>query len=721
MDSNTILVIDDDELIRFLLTEELEDDGFSVVTDDGESNLVELIEKVKPCVVILDIKLKHKNGLELLPNLREVFYDLPIIMFSAYETFKSDPKSIAADYYVVKSNNLQSLKEAINKALIATEFMHPVLSTTHRRVVRSFHFNEITINAGKYILNQISSLLKKKYSNIDVKVESQGFATRLSIGPEEFEPEEIAIFLNSIGSILSRKQNPTKKIMSRRKFGSVLNSTRNLLDTSSHLSKKQDRINKKLTSDFFRYIGNRLSKVSASIISCKLGVARGVLIDKSCHLIFNIANHGFDTINSINVTILESGDFDIESSPVCVITSLNPGNTVDCIFEITPRTPGEITINIKINNEVVTPSSRIYVIEDNPYVYGDPIQNPHLFFGRADKLSETLQAVLKTAKQDILVVGEIRSGKTSFLYKIQDKITYPYIPIYINLATVVANFNNIINLIFQSIVAKMNKHNLLNEYYYNDKYNNNDLIKSLYNLFSASNINGDNVKIILLLDEADVLRLVDNRLQNVLRALLQSQEVGSNIRAIIAGTNELKLNINRVESPLYNHCKFIKLTALNENETTDLIVKPMEAMGYFIDEDAVNDILDACGGHPYYCQRICYDVFIEASNNKMRYIDKSLVSECISNLSTGYEDESFIIFRDSYWKALSHHEKNILYKIATSTKITAKPLEYNKLIDKQLICREGDRLKIISRLFLNWSIYLYQSKDGADLDNGKPI
>ena len=57
------------------------------------------------------------NGLELLQEIRNRHYDLPVILCSAYDTYKEDQKSITANYYVVKSFDLSELKIVIQRAL----------------------------------------------------------------------------------------------------------------------------------------------------------------------------------------------------------------------------------------------------------------------------------------------------------------------------------------------------------------------------------------------------------------------------------------------------------------------------------------------------------------------------------------------------------------------------------------------------------------------------
>lgn len=114
-----ILIVDDEEHIRFLYSEELTDEGYEVITADSGYELLEKIEKEKPDVVVLDIKMVDYNGLDLLQDIRNKFYDLPVILCTAYDTFKEDMKSIAADHYVIKSFDLTELKSRIATALEA--------------------------------------------------------------------------------------------------------------------------------------------------------------------------------------------------------------------------------------------------------------------------------------------------------------------------------------------------------------------------------------------------------------------------------------------------------------------------------------------------------------------------------------------------------------------------------------------------------------------------
>lgn len=113
-----ILVVDDEKHIRMLYREELEAEGYMVATSDGEEDILEVIAREQPIIVILDIKLGvNRSGLDLLQEIRTQDQQIPVILSTAYDSFQHDLKSIAADYYVVKSVDLSELKDKVRMAL----------------------------------------------------------------------------------------------------------------------------------------------------------------------------------------------------------------------------------------------------------------------------------------------------------------------------------------------------------------------------------------------------------------------------------------------------------------------------------------------------------------------------------------------------------------------------------------------------------------------------
>ncbi len=112
-----ILVVDDETNIRLLLKEELTDEGYEVITAENGEEALKMIKENKPDLFTLDIKMPGEDGLSILRKIREIDYDLPVIICSAYSVYKNDFSALAADYYFIKSSGFGILKLKIKEAL----------------------------------------------------------------------------------------------------------------------------------------------------------------------------------------------------------------------------------------------------------------------------------------------------------------------------------------------------------------------------------------------------------------------------------------------------------------------------------------------------------------------------------------------------------------------------------------------------------------------------
>ena len=112
-----ILIVDDEENIRLLYKEELEDEGFSVECAESGEEALEKLPLFRPDLVTLDIKMPGMGGIEVLRRIRETERRLPIILCSAYGDYKQNLATWASDAYVVKSADLTELKCTIKRFL----------------------------------------------------------------------------------------------------------------------------------------------------------------------------------------------------------------------------------------------------------------------------------------------------------------------------------------------------------------------------------------------------------------------------------------------------------------------------------------------------------------------------------------------------------------------------------------------------------------------------
>ncbi|MBM3297891.1 MAG: response regulator [Candidatus Aminicenantes bacterium] len=108
-----ILIVEDEKPLCLLYREELEKEGYEVTTVLDAASALQALEKTPFDLVVTDIRLPGANGLDFIKKVMEFRKDVPVIINSAYESYKQDFASWAADDYVIKSGSLDELKKKI--------------------------------------------------------------------------------------------------------------------------------------------------------------------------------------------------------------------------------------------------------------------------------------------------------------------------------------------------------------------------------------------------------------------------------------------------------------------------------------------------------------------------------------------------------------------------------------------------------------------------------
>jgi hypothetical protein len=359
---------------------------------------------------------------------------------------------------------------------------------------------------------------------------------------------------------------------------------------------------------------------------------------------------------------------------------------------------------MKANGQLMKPALHLVAIRDNPYVYGNPIDNPAMFIGRQNELSEIYAAVVKPNKQDIFIIGERRSGKTSMLYQLLQRIQAPFIPVYVILTEAPAEVKGVVNYIVRKVVMALVKIGVLPaDSWKRHRCKDESIIENLKSIIDAARQKLPQVKIVLLMDEADYLLRIDDHLQNMLRAALQSNEVGADLRAVVAGTSNFFTNVVQRSSPLFNHFRFLSLIPLGVAETEELITKPALARNCSFEVHAVQKIRQASGGHPYYCQRVCYEAFTLALKQGSLIITKKFVEEAIKKVIASTSDDAFRGFRTYFWDTANKEEQAFMKRLARVKSGQTKARQTStRLLDWQIITRDEDTYRFTASLFRDW-------------------
>ncbi|MEM5769087.1 MAG: response regulator, partial [Bacillota bacterium] len=124
----SILVIDDEKNMRWVLERGLKDCGHRIDTAASGLEGLERAKLHEPDLVILDLKMPGIDGLETLKRLKELYPRLPVVMTTAHGTVETAIEAMkcgAADY-IIKPFDLEEMKIVIEKNLAVQELVKEV-------------------------------------------------------------------------------------------------------------------------------------------------------------------------------------------------------------------------------------------------------------------------------------------------------------------------------------------------------------------------------------------------------------------------------------------------------------------------------------------------------------------------------------------------------------------------------------------------------------------
>jgi two-component system response regulator (stage 0 sporulation protein F) len=114
---NTILIVDDQPCVRELVSEELILEGYRVITAGDAESVRGHLRFSRPDLVLLDLYLDGAEGFGVLGDIKEQIPNLPVIIFTAYDSYVDDPRLSQADGYVIKSIVFDELKGKVADVL----------------------------------------------------------------------------------------------------------------------------------------------------------------------------------------------------------------------------------------------------------------------------------------------------------------------------------------------------------------------------------------------------------------------------------------------------------------------------------------------------------------------------------------------------------------------------------------------------------------------------
>jgi DNA-binding NtrC family response regulator len=117
--NESILVVDDDTELRKVLSSILSEEGYSVKTVENGKQAIEVSEKKRFDLALIDIKLPDMEGTELLHRLKEKHPHIVTVIITGFPTIQNAMGAVneGADGYILKPFEIRKLLEAIRKHL----------------------------------------------------------------------------------------------------------------------------------------------------------------------------------------------------------------------------------------------------------------------------------------------------------------------------------------------------------------------------------------------------------------------------------------------------------------------------------------------------------------------------------------------------------------------------------------------------------------------------
>jgi putative nucleotidyltransferase with HDIG domain len=115
----TLLIVDDEAAIRRLLCQKLSGEGYQCEEADAAKQVLNTLETSPIALVILDIKMPGKSGIELLPEIKSGYPDTEVIMATAVNDINIAIQCLkqGADDYICKPFNLEEVSLSVQRAL----------------------------------------------------------------------------------------------------------------------------------------------------------------------------------------------------------------------------------------------------------------------------------------------------------------------------------------------------------------------------------------------------------------------------------------------------------------------------------------------------------------------------------------------------------------------------------------------------------------------------
>jgi len=413
-----------------------------------------------------------------------------------------------------------------------------------------------------------------------------------------------------------------------------------------------------------------------------------------------LKNVGLGPAESIQVVLKTSPEYKI-SEQKKEIDILRRNEAMDVVYNIKPLTKDNIDLNFSIshggekiditNTLIFVAEEKFIPIDENPYYFTKPAEG-NMFFGRKD-LFQWIESNLKgpMVYQNVLIKGQRRAGKTSFLKKLRKRLSKDCYCIFMDLQMELSPGMEDVDFLRQ--ICKKLGNTIPNnvpppselEFAKKSYAAFSDYIESLLEDISESHTKSDTSKgIVIILDEFDKVEseiregVFKPAFLRYFRGFLQRHNM---VSGIVSGNFD-KLSSSEWQE-FFTTFDPKRVGVLNKDAAENLVTEPVKDVLQY-DQYAVKKILDFSGRNPYYIQVICHTLINHVNEKKKQNLVEA-------------EDVDVVVVGE-----VEPMEKNILFalsQLCSQYKRSIKLDElYQHLKDNQIVMKRWKVRTILGSL-----------------------
>ncbi len=301
-----------------------------------------------------------------------------------------------------------------------------------------------------------------------------------------------------------------------------------------------------------------------------------------------------------------------------------------------PRGPDQIENFADVVHLLTTGGEFQYI--SNPYVVGTPLQmGSPLFFGRADDIQYITENLAALHRNNLVLVGQRRTGKTSLLKQLPAHLGDEYIPIYLDGQSLGLDpgLQNFFLNIATEITFGLEDLGFAVDYPEPEEFA--DSPATIFEkgfLQQVRAVIGDR-HLLILLDEFEELEAaiqrgnLDASIFSFLRHIIQHTD---NLSVIFCGTHRIEELAADYWSILFNISLYRSVGFLEKEEAFHLIQEPVKPYNMQYDDLALDKIWRITAGHPYFMQLLCHSLVNWHNKSERNYVTISDVNAAVDEI-----------------------------------------------------------------------------------------